>query len=1020
MGKFVMRRHWSNWVSMAAALFPALAEAQGTIRGRVTEAGTNTPLSAAQVIVTGTRQGVLSGADGRFTLVGVAPGATLLRVVRLGYQPLTKTVQVVAGAETTADFVLDAAVRTLDGIVTTATGEQSRKSYGNVVATLKLDSLAEKSAATNVNELLQGRVAGVQVIQGSGQTGTSSSIRIRGTSSLSLSNEPLIIVDGVRIDNSPAPGNFSTQRINNFNGINPEEIESMDILKGPSASALYGTAAANGVLVIKTKRGKVGATRWGVSSEYGNVSQPAQFFDNYRAWGRNVVAGTPGTAAVLCRISDQSLNRCVRDSLTTFNPLMNPETTPFATQPRYQLGINASGGNENLKYFFSVERMAEKGPYEMPQAEIARLTTLRGSAPTGDQINPNKLTQTSVRGNFTFPLGKTADMTVSTGYIDRSLLSPFDGGFFAGLSFQSYFAPGFRTAFKGNSAQFVGDILSVGQFRRDQRFTGSTQLNWQPLSWLSNRAVVGLDQIGGYSYRFARASEGTITGWGPPGQTGGKDANRNTYSRYSVDLGSTASFTLTPTITSKTSFGAQWFKDTQYETVVQGYTLPPGAQTPNSASIRTSSEFTTENATLGVFAQQDLAWNDRIFLTGSVRSDQNSAFGSNAQNTISPRASLSYAISEESWFPEWKSISSLRLRTAWGKAGVQPTTIAALQFLNANTVPLGGTEVGTLRLGAIGNPDLRPEVTTETEAGIDAALFNNRVNIEATYFRKLSKDAIFQNPLPPSFGAGASKFENLAALLNAGGELSVDVQVIDRPWLNWNTRVNGSRIRNKLVNAGKAQLAVTQGARNVVGYPAFGLWARPIKSFADANGDGILTENEIVVGDTAEFKGATLPVNEAGWSNTIGLFKNSLQLTTLMDYRGGFFNQWGFENQRCVSGNCRAVNDPTAPLADQAAAVTSTSARLGNSVWGYFAENDFIRFREIAVSYRLPTTVASKLKSRSATVAVVGRNIGLLWSRFPGIDPETNGSVANTGGGNNDFFSAPLLRYWTLRVNLGY
>lgn len=1007
---------------LALVLIPSVGGAQptGTVRGRVTDAATGGAIAAAQVSIATTRLGSLSDNDGRYTIRGVSTGSVVVRVVRLGYQPITKTVVVPASGEVLADFALSATAKTLEAVVTTATGEQSRKSYGNVVATVKADSLIEKAAATNVNELLQGRVAGVQIVQGSGQTGTSSSIRIRGTSSLSLSNEPLIIIDGVRIDNSPASGNYSTQRVNNFSGINPEEIESLDILKGPSASALYGTAAANGVLVIKTKRGRTGATRWGVAAEYGQVAQPGQFFDNYRAWGRNVVNGTPGTAAVLCRISDQSLGRCVRDSLTTFNPLMNADTRPFATQPRMQLGINASGGSDNLRYFFSVERQEETGPYRMPAAEITRLTTLRGTRPTDDQIEPNQLTQTSVRGNFTFPLGKTADMSVNTGFIDRNLLSPFDGGFFAGLSFQSYFAPGFRTAFNGNSAQHTGDIFSVSQSRRDQRLTGSTQLNWKPFSWLANRAVVGLDQVAGYSYRFARANEGTITGWGPPGQTGGKDATRSAFSRYSVDLGSTASFTLTPTISIKTSVGAQWFKDTQYETVVQGYTLPPGAQTPNSASIRTSSEFTAENATYGAYLQQDLAWNDRLFLTGSVRTDQNSAFGRNAKNTLYPRAAVSYVLSEEPWFPQSTLLNNLRLRAAWGQAGVQPSTIAALQFLSANTVPLGGTEVGALRLAAIGNFDLRPEVTTETEAGLDVALLNGRVNVEATYFRKISQDALFQNPLPPSFGAGGSQWQNIAAVANAGGELAVDMKLVSKSWFDWSTRVNGSIIRNKLVDAGKAQLAVTQGARNVVGYPAFALWARPIKSFRDANNDGILTEAEIVVGDTAEYKGPTLPVREAGWSNTFGFLNNKLQVSTLLDYRGGHYNQWGFENQRCISGNCRAVNDSKAPLADQAAAVATTSARLGNTVWGYFAPNDFIRFRELSVSYALPDKLGSRLGARSTTVSLVGRNLGLVWTRFPGIDPETNGSVANTGGGNNDFFSAPLLRYWMLRVNLGF
>lgn len=271
--------------------------------------------------------------------------------------------------------------------------------------------------------------------------------------------------------------------------------------------------------------------------------------------------------------------------------------------------------------------------------------------------------------------------------------------------------------------------------------------------------------------------------------------------------------------------------------------------------------------------QQDFAWNERLFLTGSVRTDQNSAFGRNAGNTAYPRAAVSYVISDESWFPASTHLNNLRLRAAWGRAGVQPGTIAALQFLSANTVPLGGTEVGALRLAAIGNADLRPEVTTEIETGFDVALLNNRINVEATYFRKRSTDALFQNPLPPSYGAGANQWQNIAAVQNAGAELSFDVRLLNRDWLTWNAQLNGSLIRNKLVDAGNAQLAVTQGSRNVVGYPTFGLWARPIISFADANGDGILTEREIVLGDTAEYRGPTLPVREAGWTNTFGFLR---------------------------------------------------------------------------------------------------------------------------------------------------
>jgi hypothetical protein len=141
----------------------------------------------------------------------------------------------------------------------------------------------------------------------------------------------------------------------------------------------------------------------------------------------------------------------------------------------------------------------------------------------------------------------------------------------------------------------------------------------------------------------------------------------------------------------------------------------------------------------------------------------------------------------------------------------------------------------------------------------------------------------------------------------------------------------------------------------------------------------------------------------------------------LFDYRGKFWNQWGYFNQRCVgTGNCREVNDPTTPLAEQAAAVGANSPSK-RTQWGVFVENDFIRFRELSVSYAVPERLAAQyLRSRSVTVVLSGRNLGVPWTKFPGLDPETNSAAQNTGGGNNDFFSAPLLRYWIARVNIGF
>jgi len=293
------------------------------------------------------------------------------------------------------------------------------------------------------------------------------------------------------------------------------------------------------------------------------------------------------------------------------------------------------------------------------------------------------------------------------------------------------------------------------------------------------------------------------------------------------------------------------------------------------------------------------------------------------------------------------------------------------------------------------------------------------VIVEATFFNKGSKDALFNRPLPPSFGAGATQWQNLAKVRNRGFEASVDATIVRTDPVVFDIRLNGSVIKNELTDAGGAPLPTAPGARNVEGFPLFGLWDRKLISYSDANSDGIITENEIVVSDTALYRGPTLPERQAGVTGSLGFFKNTLRLSALFDYRGNFYNQWGYQNQRCVSsGNCRAVNDPSAPLGDQAAAVAANSATK-RTQWGLFVRNDFVRFREMSVAYTIPERLVARSRARSATVVLSGRNLGVPWTKYPGIDPEANSAVANNLGGNNDFFSPPALRYWIVRVNLG-
>jgi TonB-dependent SusC/RagA subfamily outer membrane receptor len=895
--------------------------------------------------------------------------------------------------------------------------------------------------ATTMQEMLQARTSGVQIFNGVGVTGAATPIRIRGLSSLSLTNDPLVIVDGSRFDAGSVTGSFNTST-SRLGDLNIQDIESVDVVKGPSAAALYGTAAANGVIIVKTKRGQAGGkTRWQLFGEQGMVEQPNEFVDNWRSWGRNLnSAGVPTGNPVQCTISRSAARLCAIDSLTKNNPYLNPLTTPFRDAsgnlhrtPRSMYGIQASGGSDLLRFFVSASHEGETGPFVMPDTEITRITALRGSAPRGTQVHPNQLRHDSYRGNFQLGLAQNATLDINAGFSDRILWQPFDGGFFAGFTFQFFTAPGcaikctstLRTDglwTNGTQREYVGDVFSVEQKTTSQRFTGSAALNWAPKSWLQVRSNVGLDQSNTYAFQLQLLGEGPnqAAAWGPGASQGfsGKDFERNNVNKYSFDFTATATKAITPTLSSRTTGGGGWFKDETYRGQGQGYGFGPGVSTPNSASQRQASEVTVENATYGAFMEEALNFRERLFATAGIRTDQNSAFGRKVGNTVYPRASLSYVISEEEWFPRVAKLSNLRLRTAWGRAGVQPGTTAALAFLTATTYPILGVETPALRVASIGNPDLKPEVTTEIEGGLDAGFFDSRINIEATIFKKLSRDALFSRPLPPSFSAGGSQFQNLSKVENRGYELAIDAGIIRTRPFSWDVRVNGSHLKNRLVTVGDATLSTAPGARNVVGYPLNGLWDKAIISYNDANNDGILVESEIVVADTQSFRGPSLPEYEGGLTNNFGFFNGALRIMTLFDYRGNFYNNWGGANQRCVSTlNCRAVNDPTAPLEDQAGAVMGGSSTK-RTLWGFFPRSDFVRFREASASYTVPKRFTDRyLRGHQSTLVVSGRNLGLLMNKFPGLDPEANSSA---GAQSRDFFSEPPLRYFIGRINVAF
>ena len=328
--------------------------------------GLGQPVADANVVVVGTTRGVRTDAEGRYRITDVPVGTAQVRALRIGYSSTAQTVRVTADATNTADFALSTAAISLDRVLVTATGGvQRRVEVGNAVSNISLEDV-QKAAVPNGASLLQGRAPGVTVIQNGGTTGTSARVRIRGANSINLSNEPLIIIDNIRVNNSFNSFSIGTggQSVSRLNDLDPDEIESIDILKGPAASALYGTAAANGVIQVTTKRGRSGKATYSVYAESGSIKPYDQFPANYNSYSGGAGFGATPSDPSFCFLADfaTAVAQCPSiDSLFVYNPLI--QNSPFRTGHNNRGGFQTSGGNDAAQYFVSTDINDETGVY---------------------------------------------------------------------------------------------------------------------------------------------------------------------------------------------------------------------------------------------------------------------------------------------------------------------------------------------------------------------------------------------------------------------------------------------------------------------------------------------------------------------------------------------------------------------------------------------------------------------------------------------------------------------------------
>ncbi|HXT17719.1 MAG TPA: SusC/RagA family TonB-linked outer membrane protein [Gemmatimonadaceae bacterium] len=1019
-----------------AALFlvapPHLAAQQATITGRVTAQGSAEPLSEARVYVVGSALNVGTTADGRYTIRGAPLGTVNVRVIRVGYQEQKKSVSVTAGATVTLDFSMQQAIVQLQEIVTTATGQQRRVEIGNTVATIgDVGKKVEETPITNAYDLLVAKAPGVSVLPGN-MTGTAGSIRIRGVSSLSLSNAPIWVVDGVRFNAGAysvrgAGGSMVSSTY--LNALNPEDIEDIEIVKGPSAATLYGTDASNGVIVVTTKKGKAGNTKWNWFGEGGKLEDKSHYPDTWAIWGHSA---TSPNNQIRCFDSTLSTGACIKDSVTFLNIISDSRYTPISTGNRNQYGLQVNGGSDVIRYFVSGDMENETGPLKMPGLDVARFDA-QNIGVRDEWLRPEFLQNTSLRTNLSAALSPQFDLTVTAGFTKTNQRLGQTDNNFNSVFYQAMMAPGFAhpglgytdkdsrgQELYGNTQFTYGDIFQ--RFAREdvQRMLGTMQASWRPLSWMQNDGTVGVDFAARDSYGLCRYNEcPDFSSWRLGAVGDGHLENRN----FSAKFTSNASWQARTWLVFKTTAGADYTNQENESTTASATNLPPGAQTVGAGAVtQGGGTLPSADKTYGAYVQEQATLRDRLFLTVAMRQDQNSAFGTNFQSITYPKASASWIASDEPFFPQYSWLNQFRLRVAYGASGVQPGSTSAFVTFNAPVVSVNATDTPGLRANSLGNADLKPETSTEIEGGFDARVLGNRANLELTLYQKKTKDALYSQNIAPSVAPSAlSVLRNLGSVQNTGIEAAINTTILDLRRFGWDVSIAASHNSNKVLSlgldaAGKPNPTNGTGStRDSVGLPVHGQFYR-VYTYADSNHDGLITANEVTVDPTFRYVGYAVPRDIFSVTNGIDLLNRTVRINGLFDYKGGYLIFNSTKNFQCQQNPaCPGRSDPTASLEDQAAAI-ATTAKNPSTAWGYLENGQFWRFRELSATWRIPTRAVQLARAGDATLVFGARNLK-VWTKYKGADPEENFSTGDT---QSTFASSAPRRYYTVRLNLHY
>jgi TonB-linked SusC/RagA family outer membrane protein len=1018
---------------------PLSAQARGTIRGSVVDRVTQRPLTGARVIVLGSDlQGSADNA-GRYVIRDVPAGTQTVRVTFIGYGRMDRQVIVNIGQEAIVDFGMQPAAVEMDQVIVTGTGgRRERRVIGNSVSSLRVEEITADAPVVDLEELLTARVPGVTLLSNSGQVGTTSTIRIRGSGSMNTRNTPLFFIDGVLVESNTVGGGSTIQAGSPLDFINPEDIESIEVIKGPGASTLYGATAANGVIQIITKKGSRGqeGVRWTSSFEYGQVDWP-KFVDpplNY--WrcteaqqtsntypGCQVVAGNRAAEDVQWWGKDANGDAVLYSGIADSDVIQIPGTNDFVLKDNplrrhpaairegklLDFNLSATGGGRSFSYFLSLNRNEEDGVF----------------------FN-NYSRRTAGRANFDFNVAEMFDMVVNLTYARTALQQPLNNNASNSVLRNTFrgraratndpWEPGFRGFNPWLSNEF-------DQQRKIERFTVGVTANWDPFSWFQNRLTLGMDR---QSYRQTTFYEIDTTGrapWGTINATGTIDHFLPITHVWTMDYGASLEVDITPHLTSRTSGGTQLIARQRRTTSSRGEGLVANnLNLVGSAAVTTGDEGFSEQTALGFYVQEELGWKNRLFLTGALRADDNSSFGTEMELVLYPKAQFSWIISDEEFFP-FRWVDQLKLRAAWGQAGSAPAPSEADRTYTTGNTTIDNAVQNLLLTSRYGNPNLKSETGSEWESGFDASMAGGRAGLEFTYYNQRTKDALISVPDPGSTGYTGTHLVNVGEISNTGFEVLISGSPVYSRTLSWDASVSLSTNSNKLVSFNGVRDEIRFGAfasvqRHREGYPMAGYWGVDVERDAsgepvlDADGDATLlstcrwapSDETWTPAECPDeiYIGPSLPTREIGLTNTFTVLGN-LRIFAHFDYKGGFY-QWCAicsVNSRIDLNTWDIATGGTELNPDVSAA--EVEALRTRQTLSHITQADFIKFRELSLTYSIPQSWGSIFASSRWSFTLAGRNLW-MWTKYEGYgDPEVQ--FFSTGSFSRlDYASTPMTR----------